>query len=71
MVYYSATKRSKIQSLGELLMDLESVTQGEASQKEKSKSEREKQILYINRYMWSLENWYWWPISRVRKEIQM
>ena len=40
-------------------MDLQSVTQGEASQKEKSKSEREKQILYINRYMWSLENWYW------------
>ena len=25
-----------------------------------SKSEREKQILYINAYMWSLEKWYRW-----------
>ena len=23
-------------------------------------SEREKQILYINAYMWNLERWYWW-----------
>ena len=37
MVYHSATKGSEIQSLGELLMDLESVTQDEASQKQKSK----------------------------------
>ena len=26
--------------------------------KEWSKSEREKQILYINAYMWNLEKWY-------------
>ena len=32
-------------------MDLETVTQSE-------KSEREKQILYINAYMWNLEEWY-------------
>ena len=25
-----------------------------------SKSEREKQILYINVYMWNLEKWYRW-----------
>ena len=25
-----------------------------------SKSEREKQILYINAYIWNLERWYWW-----------
>ena len=24
------------------------------------KSEREKQILYINAYIWNLEKWYWW-----------
>ena len=28
------------------------------SHTERSKSEREKQILYINAYMWSLEKWY-------------
>ena len=25
-----------------------------------SKSEREKQISYINAYIWNLERWYWW-----------
>ena len=25
-----------------------------------SKSEREKQIPYINAYIWNLEKWYWW-----------
>ena len=25
-----------------------------------SKSEREKQILHINTYIWNLEKWYWW-----------
>ena len=25
-----------------------------------SKSERERQILYINTYIWNLERWYWW-----------
>ena len=32
-------------------MDLETVI-------ESSKSEREKQIPYINAYMWNLEKWY-------------
>ena len=27
---------------------------------EQSKSEREKQVLYINAYIWNLESWYWW-----------
>ena len=25
-----------------------------------SKSERDKQILYINAYIWNPERWYWW-----------
>ena len=25
-----------------------------------SKSHRERQILYINAYIWNLERWYWW-----------
>ena len=25
-----------------------------------SKSEREKQLSYINAYIWNLERWYWW-----------
>ena len=25
-----------------------------------SKSERERQILYINAYVWNLEGWHWW-----------
>ena len=25
-----------------------------------SKSQRERQILYINTYIWNLERWYWW-----------
>ena len=25
-----------------------------------SKSERERQILYINVYTWNLKRWYWW-----------
>ena len=26
----------------------------------RSKSEKQKQILYINAYIWNLEKWYWW-----------
>ena len=32
-----------------------------------SKSEREKQISYINVYMWNLENWYRWTHLQSRK----
>ena len=31
-----------------------------------SKSEREKQILYINAYMWNLEKWYRWSYLQSR-----
>ena len=31
-----------------------------------SKTEREKQISYINAYMWNLEKWYWWTYSQDR-----
>ena len=52
MEYYSAIKRNEIGSFIETWMDLETVIQS------KVKSEREKQILYINTYMWTLEKWY-------------
>ena len=45
-------KRNEIGSFAERWMDLESVIQSEV------KSEREKQILCINIYMWNLEKWY-------------
>ena len=50
MEYYSAIKRNKTGSFVEMWMDLETVIQ--------SKSEREKQISYINAYTWNLEKWY-------------
>ena len=28
------------------------------------KSEREKQMSYINAYLWNLERWYWWSYSQ-------
>ena len=34
--------------------------------REWSKSEREKQILYINAYMWDLEKWYRWTVLQGR-----
>ena len=52
-IYYSAIKRNKIGSFVEIWIDLESVIQTESS-----KSEREKQILYSNTYIETLEKWY-------------
>ena len=51
MEYYSAIKRNEIGSFVETWMDLETDIQSEVSQKE-------KQISYINAYMWNLEKWY-------------
>ena len=51
MEYYSAIKRNEIGLFVELWMDLETVIQSEASQ-------REKQISDINAYKWNLEKWY-------------
>ena len=48
MEYYSALKKNEIRSFVEMWLDLESVIQSEVSQKE-------KQISYINAYMWNLE----------------
>ena len=48
--YYSAIKRNEIGAFVEMWMDLQTVIQ--------SKSKREKQISYINAYMWNLEKWY-------------
>ena len=31
-----------------------------------SESERVKQILYTNAYMWHLEKWYWWTCLQDR-----
>ena len=51
MEYYSAIKRNETGSFVETCMDLETVIQSEVN------SEREKQISYINAYMWNLEKW--------------
>ena len=32
-----------------------------------SKSERERQIMYINIYIWNLERWYWWSYMQGSK----
>ena len=52
MEYYSAIRRNEIESFVETWTDLETVIQTEV------KSEREKQISYINACMWNLEKWY-------------
>ena len=49
MHYYSAIKRNEIRSSVVMWMVLESVIQSDV---------REKQILYINAYIWNLEKWY-------------
>ena len=36
------------------------VDESRASYTEWSKSEREKQISYVNEYIWNLEQRYWW-----------
>ena len=60
MEYYSATKGNEILSFVEMWMDLESVIQSEV------KSEGEKQISYINTYMWNPEKWYRWTYLQGR-----
>ena len=50
--YYSAIKRNEIGSFVEMCMDLETIIQSEI------KSKREKQISFINTYMWNLEKFY-------------
>ena len=50
MDYYSAIKRAEFESVLVRRMNLEPVIQSEVSQKE-------KQISYINTYIWNLEKW--------------
>ena len=50
MEYYSAIKRNEIVSFAEMWMGLEPIIH--------SKLERQKQVLYMNAYMWNLEKWY-------------
>ena len=52
MEYYSAIKRNETGSFVQMWMDLENVIQGDRKKKE-------KQILYINAYMWTLEKRKW------------
>ena len=40
-----------------------------ASYTEWKKSEREKQVSYINTYMWNLEKWYWWTNFKGKNTI--
>ena len=51
MEYHSAIKRDTSESVLLGWMNLEPIIQ-------RSKSERERQILYINAYIWNLEIWY-------------
>ena len=51
MDYYAAIKRNTYESVLMRWMNLEPIIQSEVSQ-------REKQILYINTYIWNLQGWY-------------
>ena len=59
--YYSVIKMNKIVSLLERWMDLESVIL-------RRKSEREKQRLKINVYIWDREEWHRWPYLQSRNK---
>ena len=51
MEYYSTIKKNTFDSVLIRQMNLKPIIQSEMS-------EREKQILYINEYIWNLERWY-------------
>ena len=54
MEYYSAIKKEHI------LVSLNEVDEPRAYYRQWSKSEREREILYINTCIWNVERWYWW-----------
>ena len=54
MEYYSAIKGNTFESVLMRWMNLEPIIQSEV----RSKSERERQMLYINAYIWNLERRY-------------
>ena len=53
--YSLAIKMNTFESVLMRWMNLEPVT-------EWSETEREKQVSYINAYIWNLERWYWWAM---------
>ena len=55
MKYYSAIKKNAFQSVLMMWLNLEPMTQSEASQKEK-----DKYCIFMHAYLWNLERWYWW-----------
>ena len=48
------------------LIQLYCVDEPRACDTEWNQLEREKQISYINTYIWNLEKWYWWIYLQVR-----
>ena len=67
MEYYSAIKRNEIGSFVEMWVDLESVIQSEVGL-----GQKEKQISYVNAYMWNREkNGTNEPICRAGIETKM
>ena len=61
MEYYWAIKKKVFESILVRWINLESVIQSDG------KSEREKQILYINTYIRNLEKWYSWTYLQGRR----
>ena len=55
MEYCSAIKKYVFESILMRWMNLEPVTQSEASHKEK-----DKYCILMHAYLWNLERWYWW-----------
>ena len=65
MEYYSAIKKEHI------WVSSNEVDEPGAYYTEWSKSERERQILYFNTYIWNLERWYQRSYMQGRKETQI
>ena len=64
MEYYSAVKKNELVPFAEIQMDLDTIIQ--------SKSEKEKQVLCIDAYMWNLEKCYRWTYLQSRnKDIDL
>ena len=54
MEYYSVIKK------GRIWISSSEVDERRTCYTEWNKSEKEKQVSYINAYIWNLEKWYWW-----------
>ena len=54
MEYYSVIKK------GWIWISSSEVDERRTCYTEWNKSEKEKQVSYINAYIWNLEKWYWW-----------